>query len=195
MNIREFQWISPIQNIPSVLHHGILSYEAAAKLPHHSVAMQEVQERRDKVQVPGGLRLHQYANMYFHARNPMLYKRKDEAADLCVIRVSIEARHIPGSVMADRNASSDYVRFLSVAQIGQLDLDAIYARDWRHPGDPIAYYRHRSQKCAEFLVPHCVPPQYIVGAYTTNEAAKAALQGTGFSFPIDIEPDLFFAQP
>ena len=138
MKIREFQWITPIRNIPSVLQHGILSYDEAAKLPHDSVAMQEVQERRDKVQVPGGLRLHQYVNLYFHARNPMLFKRKDEAPNICVLRVSVEARHIPGSVIADRNASSDYVRFLSVAQVDQLDLEAIYAMDWRHPSDPIA---------------------------------------------------------
>lgn len=192
MEIREFQWITPIRNIPSVLRHGILSYDVAAKLPHHSVAMQEVQERRDKVQVPGGLRLHQYANLYFHARNPMLFKRKDEAPNICVIRVSIEARHIPGSVIADRNASSAYVRFLSVAQVGQLDLVAIYAEDWRHPNDLIAYYRHKSQKCAEFLVPNRVPTEYIVGAYVTNDAAKTALESNGFTSPIDIAPDLFF---
>ena len=192
MKIREFQWITPIRNIPSVLQHGILSYDEAAKLPHDSVAMQEVQERRDKVQVPGGLRLHQYVNLYFHARNPMLFKRKDEAPNICVLRVSVEARHIPGSVIADRNASSDYVRFLSVAQVDQLDLEAIYAMDWRHPSDPIAYYRHKSQKCAEFLVPKRVPTKYIVGAYVSNETSKVGLEANGFELPVEINADLFF---
>jgi cell division protein YceG involved in septum cleavage len=86
--IKEFQCIMPLENIPSVIKHGILSFERAAKLKHHSVAMTEVQDRRDKKQVPGGLKLHQYANLYFHARNPMLYKRKDEAANICILRVS-----------------------------------------------------------------------------------------------------------
>ncbi len=134
------------------------------KLPHDSVAMQEVQERRDKVRVPGGLKLHQYANLYFHARNPMLYKRKDEAGRLCVVKVSVEVWYYPQSVIADRNASSDYVRFLSIDQVSQLDLEAVYAKDWRHPNDRIAYLRHKSQKCAEFLVPRRVPPNYIIGA-------------------------------
>jgi hypothetical protein len=71
--VTEFHCIMPLENIPSVLEHGILSHERMASLPHRSVAMQGVQERRDLKQVPGGLKLHQYANLYFHARNPMLY--------------------------------------------------------------------------------------------------------------------------
>src|SRR5262245_16376391 len=77
--VAELHCIMPMANIASVLEHGILSYERAARLQHHSVAMQPVQDRRDRKQVPGGLKLHQYANLYFHARNPMLYKRKDDA--------------------------------------------------------------------------------------------------------------------
>ena len=99
----------PLENIPSVLNLGILSNEQAAKVPHYSVALEVVQERRDLKHVPGGLKLHQYANLYFHARNPMLYKRKDEAAKLCILRVSTEITHIDGVVITDRNASSDYV--------------------------------------------------------------------------------------
>jgi hypothetical protein len=55
----EFQCIMPIANIPSVLLHGILSHERAAKLKHHSAAMQAIQDLRDQKQVPGGLKLHQ----------------------------------------------------------------------------------------------------------------------------------------
>lgn len=80
--VTELHCIMPLANVPSVMAQGILSYERAAKLPHHSVAMQPVQDKRDQKQVPGGLKLHQYANVYFHARNPMLFKRKDEALPL-----------------------------------------------------------------------------------------------------------------
>jgi len=110
--VTEFQCIMPILNVESVLQHGILSYERASTLAHDSVAMHEVQDRRDQKQVPGGLKLHQYANLYFHARNPMLFKRKDKAEALCVLRVSTEVRCVPGVVFTDCNASSDYVRFL-----------------------------------------------------------------------------------
>lgn len=190
--ITEFHCIMPLGNIPSVLKHGILSHQRAAKLTHDSVAMEEVQDRRDLTQVPGGLKLHQYANLYFHARNPMLYKRKDEAAELCVLQVSTEVRNLDGVVFADCNASSGYVRFRPPHRWSELNLEAIFARDWRHPDDPIAYLRHKSQKCAEILVPHCVEPQFITGAYVVNDAARARLQELGFLLSVTIEPDLFF---
>lgn len=182
----------PMDNVPSVLEHGILSFEQAAKLAHHSVAMQEVQDRRDHKQVPGGLKLHQYANLYFHARNPMLFKRKDEADSLCVLRVSTAVCSTQGVVLADSNASSDYVRFLHPSQWKLLDFDAIYAMDWRHPGDPIAYYRHRSQKCAEVLVPHRIEPRFLVGAYVVDNAAASRLASLGFHLPVAVDSVLFF---
>jgi len=166
--VTEFHCIMPIGNVPSVMEHGILSYERAAKLQHHSVAMRAIQDRRDQKQVPGGLRLHQYANLYFHARNPMLYKRQDEVRELCVLRVSTRVCEVQGAVLTDCNASSDYVRFLHPSQWKLLDFDDIYSMDWRHPGDPAAYYRHRSRKCAEVLVPHHVQAQFLTGAYVVD---------------------------
>lgn len=190
--INEFHCIMPLENISSVLKHGILSHHLAAKVRHHSVAMEEVQDRRDVTQVPGGLKLHHYANLYFHARNPMLYKRKAEAGQLCVLQVSTEVRKLEGVVFSDCNASSDYVRFFAPEDWRRLDLDAIYAHDWRHPDDPIAYQRHKSRKCAEVLVPHRVEPDHLLGAYVVHEEAAARLTKLGFSLPIIIEPDLFF---
>src|SRR5262249_39662334 len=131
--VTEFHCIMPISNIPSVIKRGILSHEGAAKIEHQSAAMQEIQDRRDKKSVPGGLKLHQYANLYFHARNPMLYKRKAQARTLSVLRVSIDVRHLAGVVITDRNASSDWVRFLHPTQYRLLDFDSIFAMDWRHP--------------------------------------------------------------
>src|SRR5262249_62402948 len=106
----------PMANLPSVMERGILSYERTAKLPHHSVALQPVQEKRDQKHVPGGLRLHQYANLYFHARNPMMFKRRPEAPNLCVLRVSTQVLELEGTVISDQNAASDYVRFLHPRQ-------------------------------------------------------------------------------
>src|ERR1035437_4648492 len=99
--VTEFQCIMPLENIPSVLKLGFLSNERSAKLEHCSVAMEDVQEKREQKHVPGGLKLHQYANLYFHARNPMLYKRKTEINNLCVLRISTEILQLPGVVLAD----------------------------------------------------------------------------------------------
>jgi ssDNA thymidine ADP-ribosyltransferase, DarT len=192
--VTEFQCIMPLENIPSVLKLGILSHERAARLQHASVAMQEVQEKRDEKHVPGGLKLHQYANLYFHARNPMLYKRKAEVASLCVLRVSTEVCSLGGVVFADCNASSPFARFLSPAQGNLLDFDSIYAMDWnrQHANDPHAYRIHKARKCAEALVPHCVEPKYLTGAYAVDQIVSSKLKSLGFDLPVTIDSGMFF---
>ncbi len=188
----ELHNIMPISNIPSVLAHGILSHEQAAALPHSDVSMADVQDRRDNVQVPGGLRLHQYANLYFDARNPMMFKRKAQAELLCVLSVSIEVMNLPKVVITDQNAASKYVAFWPPSFLRYLDFDLIYADDWRHPDDQIAYWRHKSAKCAEVLVPNGIPVDFIRKAYVVSETAKANLLATGFPKAVETVSRLFF---
>lgn len=181
----------PMGNIPSVVTNGILSYESSAKLAHASVAMAEVQQRRDNKQVPGGLQLHQYANLYFHARNPMLYLRLAQAPALSILRVSCDVLALPGVVLTDQNAASDYVRFLAPRQISEIDMDLVYAEDWRDQ-DRITYFRRKAAKCAEVLVPRRVPPHFLIGAHVVDAAARDNLGVVGFTLPISVTPALFF---
>ena len=188
----EFQCIMPLENVPSVLEYGILAYEQAARLPHRSVAMDAVQERRDLKQVPGGLRLHQYANLYFHARNPMLYKRQEDAPNLCVLRVSTAVLEIQGTVLSDQNASSNWVRFLAPWQWQELAFDDIFALNWAQHADQAARWRHKSRKCAEVLVPGRVPPTLLLGAYVVDADAAERLRELGFGLAITVNRSLFF---
>lgn len=154
--------------------------------------MQPVQDRRDQKQVPGGLRLHHYANLYFHARNPMLYKRLNEVDSLCVLRIATGVLRLDGTVISDQNAASDYVRFYHPSQWAELAFDDILAMDWRHPGDRIAYWRHKARKCAEVLVPNQVEARFLLGAYVVDAPAVARLSSYGFQLPITVNPVLFF---
>jgi len=190
--VTELHSIMPITNIPSVLQHGILSHDGCAVLPHRDVSMADVQDKRANKSVPGGLTLHQYANLYFHARNPMMSSRRGMATDLCVLRVSTEVLAIKGAVISDQNAASKYVRFLPPDMIDFLNFDMIYADDWRHPEDQIAEWRHSSMKGAEVLVPNSVETRYIVGAYVVNQDAENKLVNQGFTQPIQINSNLFF---
>lgn len=193
MTLEEFQSIMPLGNIPSILNHGILSYVEAAKFAQHdSVALQEVQEKRDRKKVPGGLSLHHYANVYFHARNPMMFRRHNQARKLCVLRISPRILEIPGAVITDQNAASKYVRFLSPEWLQVIDLEYIFAENWKHPDNQIEDYKHSSAKCAEALIPHRIPPQYLQGAYVHNETVHQNLIALGFNLPIVCKPDLFF---
>lgn len=189
--VTEFHCIMPLENLASVLANGIVSHEVATSLPHRSVALQPVQDRRDVKQVPQGLRLHQYANLYFHARNPMMFLRRDEAASLCVLSVSTNVLQIPGSVIADQNASSSYVRFLAPNQIDFLPYDWVFALDWRDP-DKITYWRKKAARCAEVLVPHRVDPAYIQGAYVRDQAVAEKVNGIAPRLPLAIDANMFF---
>lgn len=188
--VTELHCIMPIANAASVMTHGILSHERASRLPHRSVAMQTMQDRRDLKLVPGGLKLHQYANLYFHARNPMLSVRRQE--DVCVLRVSSQVLTLPGAVITDQNAASKYVRFYALNQWRLLDFDDIFARDWTHPDDQIREWRHKSRKCAEILVPYQVASNLITGALVPDNAARGRLSQAGFGLPIVVNPDFFF---
>ena len=182
--------IMPFRNISSVLSLGIISKFLAEKLPHVSVAMNEVQSRRDKVNVPNGMPLHQYANLYFDARNPMMYKRQDE--DICVLKISPRVLDLENVVISDRNASSDYASFHEPTKIlDKLDYDMIYAKSWVDAN----YYlmlKKKSVKCAEVLIPEKILPQYIIGAAVKNQEDKERLEEMGFNKKIYIEKELFF---
>lgn len=191
--VSELHSIMPLVNIPSVWRYGILSHDEAAKLPHDSVALSAIQERRDVKRVPGGLKLHQYANLYFCARNPMLYLRKGEAPSLCILRIDKHVLSLPDVVLADRNASSDYVRFLKSPEgLRELNYDLIFATYWTSE-DPFDQWRRKSIKCAEVLVPHRVPTDLIVGAYVLDATVEAKLRNVGFDRPVTCNRGQFFA--
>lgn len=186
--------IMPIINIPSVMEHGILSHNEKKKrsIQSLSVAMNVIQDKRDGVSIPGGMTLHNYANLYLDARNTMMYKLKsnNRQNELCVLIIDEAILQTPEVVIADRNASSSYVRFLE--DISTLNFDKIYADDWTHPECAPAYYEHRSIKCAEVLVPYCVPFKYITCAHVANEQAKNLLKQQKFPLEIFTTPDMFF---
>lgn len=192
-DLSELHYITPIANLTSIMHRGILSNRRVAKLQHQSVAKQEVQDLRAKVRVPGGRALHEYANLYICARNPMLYKRRSEHQRLCVLRVNTSVLDRPGVIITDQNAASDYRRFVTSPNgLSLIDRDRVFAEDWTHPGDLRAYYQHRSVKCAEVLVPDSVDPIYIFGAYVSNAGSSEALGQQAPDLQATINAHLFF---
>lgn len=195
-DLEELHYITPIANMESILKHGIVSHQKAERILHQSVAMNEIQEKRKKVVVPGGRPLHQYVNLYFHARNPMMFKGKDMHKDLCIIQINKEIINLPDVVISDGNAASDYVRFYAVSEgLRVIDKELVFARYWKHD-DPIENFRHTSIKCSEVLVPDKVDKDFIFGAYVSCDESKerlyAIIEKIEREFPITVNPDLFF---
>lgn len=188
----ELQYITPIANVSSILDRGILSHRRAQPITHQSIADPKVQDRRSKVRVPGGRPLHEYVNLYISARNPMMFRRRDQNTTLCVLRVNTGVLDLPGVVVTDRNAASDYRRF-APAPIGLaiVDRDLVFAEFWTHPDDQIKQWRHASIKCAEILVPDSVAPEMILGAWVSGEVGQNALAAAAPGLKVAVDRHLF----
>ncbi len=189
--LTELHYIVPIANVPSIMEHGILCKNRAKHLRSESVAMEEIQEIRTNKVVPGGRPLHDYANLYFHARNPMLRKRAVRHAQLCVLRVSTEILGLPGVVITDGNSASGYTAFReSPAGLAIVDRDLVFAEYWTD-ANQIVEWQKKSAKCAEVLVPERVPARFIDGAYVSCAESEEALAKTGFDYPSRLMPTCF----
>jgi hypothetical protein len=193
--LTELGYIVPIATVPSILQHGILSHNRAAKLQHQDIAHQQVNTRRAAVVVPapgGGRRLHDYANLYISARNPMLLSRSHMREQLCVLRVDPNVIDTAGAVVTDSNAGSKYVKFSAAPDgLSIVNFDRTMADWWNHPDDRIDHWRHSAQKCAEILVPHVLPAHHITGAYVCSETARGSL-ATLANVTVTINRHLFF---
>ena len=94
-------------------------------------------------------------------------------------------------MFSDRNASSDYANFYSLRSINLLDYELIFCKDWNDQ-DKILYYKKKSIKCAEVLIPEKVGYSFVTGAYVKTESDKQKLIAKGFNKPIEINKELFF---
>jgi len=188
--LQELFFIAPIVNLPSIFQNGILSHTRAENLPHRSVALQPVQDKRAQVVIPNGPRLHEYANLYICARNPMLFKRKAEP--ICVLGVSPEVVDWNGVVISDSNAGSNYLRFAAApAGLQIVDYDMTFAESWRD-SDQLAYWRKSAAKCAEVLVPDRVDPRFILKIYVPSDTVQTQVAPLASGRPVVVDDHMFF---
>lgn len=144
--LSELHYITPIENIPSILNHGILCKNRARSFGPASIAMAEIQDTRASKSVPGGLPLHDYANLYLCARNPMMSKRRGMHMEICVLRINTDVLDLEGVVISDGNAASKYTAFwASPSGLARVDRDRVFAEYWTDP-DQITYWRKASAK-------------------------------------------------
>jgi hypothetical protein len=190
-DIKELHCIVPIANVVSILQEGILSHNEAQRVHHRSIAEQGVQERRQNKKIPGtNKNLHDYANLYFDAHNPMLSARRDMNDAICVLRIKGDVLSIDGVIVTDQNASRD-CWFKPVSEgLPLLDKDEVFATFWVN-NDPFESYRLKGIKCSEVLVPKCVHCSHVFGAYVANSTALNNFKQVS-SLPVEIKGNLFF---
>lgn len=192
--VKDLHYISPIANLASICEHGILCNRLAAKYIHESIADTDVQVRRQDKRVTGTEKtIHDFANLYFDAHNPMLSRRRAENLNICIVCVSPDVLDLPGAVIADMNAARDAARFYDVTGgLAVLDATELYARVWLHPNDLIAEDRHKALKCAEVLVPDRVSPKFLTGILVATLQVKETCEALKPGLPIKVRGDIFF---
>lgn len=171
-DVVELHFVTYIENVPSILKRGILSHNKSRNLNFRDISEGGVQERRAKKKIPGiNKSLHDYANLYFDAHNPMLSARRSSNNEICVLRIQNSILDVEGVIVTDKNAARE-CWFKTVDEgLPLLNKDDIYAAFWTDHNDPIKEYRHAGIKCAEVLVPDLVHLDYIIGAYVANNMA------------------------
>jgi hypothetical protein len=191
----ELHFITHIENVPSILQRGILCNKKGKRFVKRDISMEEVQDIRKGKKVPGGRPLHEYANLYFQARNPMMYKRCCEGLreELAVLRIRPEIIDQPKVVITDGNAAVFITAFRAAPDgLEIVDRALTFATYWTH-ADEFEKRRRKAASCAEVLVPEVVPPDYITGAYVATRDAGVRLCRLCATLPIRIKPHLFFS--
>lgn len=188
--------INSLNNLKSILEHGILSKNELIRrnISYQDLSNHSVQDKRDCKYVLNRRTLHDYANLYFDARNPMLFNlvSNKNINELCVLCVDKMVLDIPETVVTDRNAAA----FLAVFEkpenaFDRLNYDLIFARYW-NDGDELSTYHKKQIKCAEVLVYNRIDPQYIKGVLVPNENAKQLALSLELNLNVKVDNDLFF---
>ncbi|HSE58844.1 MAG TPA: DUF4433 domain-containing protein [Nitrospiraceae bacterium] len=170
-----------------------LTHRKAATLPHRSVAMEEIQDRRREKRIPNARALHDYVNLYFDAHNPMLSKCRRHNDSICVLRVEATVLERSGVIVSDRNAAADWVRFYPVTEgLQALEKELVFAEYWTNSTDLLDERRRKAVKCAEVLVPDSISPELLLGAYVANDRALRTYQGLDIRLPVVIKSSMFF---
>ncbi|TDC40809.1 DUF4433 domain-containing protein [Micromonospora sp. KC213] len=189
--VGELHYIAPVVNLPSMAQWGLVSHNLAQKVRHASVAAAEIQDRRTGKRVPQGLLLHDYVNLYFDARNPMMSRLSNEACPpIVVLRIDPSVLDLPNAIIADGNAAAGNTRFHPSPQgLAHLDADLVYARWWTD-NDRIIYWEKKRKRCAEVLIPQRVAVEFIKGAYVCDMHGTEACQRLGIGG--EVNNDIFF---
>jgi hypothetical protein len=192
-NVKRLYFITSISNVPSILEHGLLSHRRASRLPHTDISLASVQDIRATKRVPGGRVLHEYACVYFCARNPMLYKRSREIPDaICVLGLHHSLLDLPGAIVTDHNAACHVAYFAPYPEgLDAVDEEQTFAQSWDH-ADADEKRRHRYRMCAEVLVPDGIHPSFIDEAFVGSATGKVAFDALATNLPCRVWRYMFF---
>jgi len=197
--INQLYYITHIENLNSMLDMGILSHEQveARNIPFKRIYDESIVSSRQLRTTPDGRSLWHFANLFFQARNAMLYRITCEHSidDIAVLGLRFDVVNHSENFIALGNAAAGATDILP----GQLGLRQIptlradFAREYWSDEDG-----SKRRMMAEVLVPDCVSPEYIQTIFVGSQAAAARAQNIVNRSALSpapavvVEPHMFF---
>lgn len=194
VEVKSLFYITHRDNLPSILRAGILSHLLVQQRGLESVSIYDediVRSKKDRI-LPDGRSLWSFANVYFQARNPMLYRVLHEwdASEIAVVGVKPSVLSMPGAYIALGNAASRITPILPAAE-GRREL----VRIWPIIQSEYWDARDGSKRTimAECLVPDHIPPEAIHSVFVANhEEAEEFKRLVPPRVAVVPEPAMFF---
>ncbi len=123
-----------IDNLPSILTHGLLSHNASQN--HVDISNQLVNSFRNRATNPLKLNLHDYVPFYFNVRNPMLFTcAKEWPNQIVIIEVEATATLKDYSLFSEGNAAKKDAEITEDKyKMLNFDWDSIYEKKWTIDG-------------------------------------------------------------
>ena len=201
-NILQLYYITHVDNIPSILKHGVLSHQEVETrhltyIPIYDKSI--VSSRRNK-KTPDDKSLWDYANLYFKARNAMLYRVALEKPIDQIVVIAVDFASIvgqPGVFISTGNAASndsDFIPTTPRKKIGEAFAKFQGALGLDYWSD---FDGTKRMMMAECLIPEKVPPDRITGIYTpgrqtANKVSSVLTQVGRTNLPVIPDPGMFF---
>ncbi len=193
--IKGLFYITHVENIPSILQHGILSHGQieAQNVPFTPIYDAGIVSSRKEKRTPEGVSLWEYANLYFQPRNPMMYRvvHEKQSRDMAVVGVKPDVLQVPRVVLTDGNAASGPTEFFQVSdglKVIEGQWKVIQAEYWND--------RDGSKRkiMAECLVPERITPDQIHTVFVVDHEARERVEKLAgrVGVPIVPEPKFFF---
>lgn len=182
-------YITHIDNLPSILKHGVLSHEQADKIPNiKRIYDEKIVHSRQAMQTPDGKSLWQFANFYFNPRNPMLYRVFNcEGAPVVIIKMKTDI-YERAKYISIGNAASP---ISDIVEVGR-GLKTLKSKTMQKflCADSWGMQEGKRLIMAELLVPDVVPPECIDTVYVPND--DTLKEAEKFFSPVVKDRRMFF---
>ena len=194
-SIRELYYITHIDNVRSILMNGILSHSRIMErdVKYTPIYDECIVSRRKEIKTPNGKTLWDFANLFFEARNPMLFRVKCEkdTYNLAIIGVDPSVLTLPGVYVTTGNAAHSQSEIVAPSRGMMSSILRNTKREFwsEHDGS-------KRKIMAECLVPDEIPVSYIRAIYVADHDSKLKVEkmGVANSIPVIPEPHMFFTQ-